>query len=356
MELALQKYLRSGKTMGQLFSEYKIKCIQHSTYKNLILFKYGIDTPMSERICQECRGIILDESKNWSIVSYTYDKFFNHYEGFAAEIDWSTAKVMEKLDGSLMQVFWYDNTWNVASSGLPDAVGQVNDFGFTFKELFWQTWKNLGYDFPKDKNCCYAFELITKYNRIVCQYSEPRIVLHGVRDLTTLHELEPEPVALANGWQVVRSFPLQTLKDVIEVAKTLDPLQNEGYVVKDSTYNRAKIKSPAYLALAHMKDGFSSKRMVELVRLNEGSEFLGYFPEFTDLYNEVKSKYEDLVTKIANVFSYYSPIIAQKDFALAVKHLPYSGILFQMRKTPGKTVKELLSEARLEYVVDLLKG
>ena len=354
MELALQKYLRNGKSPDDLLSTYDIHFKRHGEYPNLILFKYGIDTPMSEQLSREARGIILDESKNWEVVCYSYQRFFNYGEGFAAEIDWSTAKVMDKVDGSLMQVFWYNNTWNVASSGLADASGQVSDFGFTFKELFWNVWQLLGYQLPKISTYSYAFELISKYNRIVCQYPDSRIILHGVRDLTTLQELEPEPIALANGWQAVESYPLQTLNEVVEFVKKFNPIENEGCVIRDASYNRLKIKAPQYVALAHIRGGISTKALIELVRIGNEPEFLSYFPEFTEEYMEVKAKYESLVTKITNVFSYYSPIIAQKDYALAVKHFPYSGILFQLRKTPGKTVKELLAEARLEYISELL--
>jgi tRNA splicing ligase len=53
-------------------------------------------------VVQECRGLILDESANWRIVAFPYTKFFNYGEEHAASIDWSTACVQEKLDGSLM--------------------------------------------------------------------------------------------------------------------------------------------------------------------------------------------------------------------------------------------------------------
>ena len=355
MELAIQKYLRSGKTPEDLTSEYNIKCTRHGKYPNLILFKYWIDTPMNERISQECRGLILDESKNWNIVSFPYLKFWNAHEGLAAEIDWSTAKVMEKLDGSLMTLHYYDNAWQISSSGKPDAAGEVNNSGITFAKLFWDTWEKLGYKLPTNTNICYMFEMITPLNRIVCVYNESRIVLHGARDLQTLCELIPEPIAKEYGWECAKSYPLQTFDEIVDFVKDFNPLANEGVVVVDQEFNRIKIKSPQYLAIAHMKDGFSHKRIIELVQLNAGSEFLSYFPEFTKEYEEVKEKYENLVNEIANVFAKYSPIIAQKDYALAVKHLPYSGILFQLRKNPEKTVKELLRESRLEYVCDLLE-
>lgn len=356
MELAIQKYLRNGKTPDDLLSTYDIHFKRHSEYSNLILFKYGIDTPMSEQLSREARGIILDESKNWEVVCYSYSRFFNHYEGLAAEIDWSSAKVMEKLDGSIMQVFWYDGKWQVASSGLPDALGQVSDFNLTFKDLFWQTWETLRYRLPIWTQLSYAFELITKYNRIICRYPESRIVLHGVRNLVTLSEVFPEPIAGLHKWACVKTYPLQTFKEVVDFVKEFDPMTNEGCVICDQGFNRIKIKSPQYVALANIRGGLSTKRLIEIVRMGENSEFLSYFPEFTKEYEEVKEKYEKLTKHIYDVYWQVKDIESQKEFALTIKHLPFSGILFQMRKTSWKTVKELLAESRLDYVVDLLKA
>lgn len=61
---------------------------------------------MKEPIVQECRGLILDEAEGWRVVCMPYKKFFNFGEDCCADIDWSTAKVQEKLDGSLISLYW----------------------------------------------------------------------------------------------------------------------------------------------------------------------------------------------------------------------------------------------------------
>jgi len=71
-------------------------------------------------IVRECRGIILDSKNGWQVVAFPYKKFFNHGEPFASEIDWTTAKIFEKIDGSLASVYWYDQKWHVASSSVPE--------------------------------------------------------------------------------------------------------------------------------------------------------------------------------------------------------------------------------------------
>lgn len=163
-KVAVQEFLRNGGTLSDLERDYHIHVKRHKDYNNLVLLKYSIDTPMGEEISQDCRGIILDENDNWKIVCFPYRKFFNYGEGHATQIDVNTMKVYEKLDGSLMTLYWYDNKWHVASSGTPDASGNINESDKTFADLFWKVWSQLNYIFPTNRDMCYMFELMTGHN------------------------------------------------------------------------------------------------------------------------------------------------------------------------------------------------
>src|SRR3972149_10320778 len=104
--MKLQETLRANRNTEQALAELKeklgIKTNRHPWYPNLIQFKYDqIASQMSEQIVQESRGIILGETDDWEVVARPFDKFFNHGEGHARPIDWATARVQEKLDGSL---------------------------------------------------------------------------------------------------------------------------------------------------------------------------------------------------------------------------------------------------------------
>ena len=71
---------------------------------------------MDETIVQDCRGIIVDESNDW-YMAMDFRKFFNLCEPHAAEIDWSTATVHEKVGSSLCGMYAYDSKWQVANTG-----------------------------------------------------------------------------------------------------------------------------------------------------------------------------------------------------------------------------------------------
>ena len=353
--MELQDYL-INRGLTELVEEYKIKVNRHSAIDNLVCLKYSqLESPMGEKIVQQCRGIILDEANNWEIVSYPYDKFFNYGEAHAPKLDWDTAKVYEKLDGSLMTLYFYRGEWRVSSSGMADATGDVSDFGFTFAQLFWKVWRELGYELPRDTEHCYMFELMTPFNRIVVRQYGNDLILHGVRNLKTLQESDPHLWGDKYGWHVVETYPLQTLEEILAATNKIDPMKGEGYIVCDAQFKRVKIKSPQYVAIAHLRSGFSSRRMLEIVATNEGEEFLNYYPEWTDLYRLIRAKFDALAKNIEHKYNQHKDIEVQKDFALAIKHLPYSGILFDLRKGKTNSVRESLARTPIQKLESLLQ-
>lgn len=193
----IQRYLLAGGTLDDLLRIYAIKSNRSEAHPNLVLLKYNqIASAMGERIVQESRGIILDESDGWRVVSRAFDKFFNHGEGHAAPIDWTTARVQEKVDGSLCVLYSYRGEWHVATSGMPDARGEVNGCGFSFAALFWRTFRAMGLALPEGSaDLCYAFELTSPWNRVVVKHDSERLVLLGVRDRVTGQEHPVEAFA-----------------------------------------------------------------------------------------------------------------------------------------------------------------
>lgn len=360
--LALQQYLLKN-SPEKLKEEYAISFKTHSKYPSLHLFKYNqIESPMHELLVQVSRGIILDKDDNWKVVCYGYDKFFNAGEVHAAKIDWQNAKVYEKLDGSLIQMYWYDNQWQIATSGSPDAGGDVNGLKITFNDLFWKVWKELDYTLPNNpgryqQNVCYLFELMTPYNRIVVPHKTNKIVLHGARNLENFSEIYPFVVGEQYGWQYVKSLPLDEFKeenDITKLAADIDPMQSEGFVVVDDKWNRLKVKAPKYVALHHAIDGISPRRMLEILQKNESDEFLAYFPEWTELYQKVKDRVAKLAADTAAEYDKVKDIAVQKDFALAVRDLPVRSALFAVRSKKYSTFEEYFLGMNIKNLEELL--
>jgi tRNA splicing ligase len=124
--LELVEYLRENGTK-KLEEQHRITIRAHKTYENLISLTYNqLKSDLKNPIVRQCRGIILDTSDNFQVISFPYEKFFNYCEGGAAKIDWKTARVTEKVDGSLMILYFYKDQWHISSSGTPDASGNVH--------------------------------------------------------------------------------------------------------------------------------------------------------------------------------------------------------------------------------------
>ncbi len=80
---------------------------------------------MTSKVVQECRGLLVDEENNYRVISFPYTKFFNYNETCAVKIDWKSAKVYDKLDGSLAIMYHYKGKWYVASSSKPEGGGTI---------------------------------------------------------------------------------------------------------------------------------------------------------------------------------------------------------------------------------------
>ena len=352
--LKVQEYLRNGGTLDSLKEKYAIVSVRHKTYSNLVLLKYDqLESPFGEEIVQECRGLILDESKDWEFVCLRFKKFFNYGEGHAASIDWNTARVEEKVDGSLMTVYHYDGKWHVATSGTPDASGQVSDFPFSFAELFWKTFEEMGYKLDDDwYDWCFSFELTSQYNRVVVRYTEPSLTLIGVHNRYLYSEFSTQ------NWQFkpVKTFSLSSFDEIVDSFATIDPLSQEGYIVVDGNFKRVKMKNPAYVAIHHLKDGFGYKRITEIVRSSETSEFLTYFPEYAPQFNEVQSKYNDLVSELGTMYDTIKDIDLQKDFALAVQKskVRVPAAMYSLRSSKADSVKAYLRDMNLDNLMTTL--
>jgi len=331
---------------------------------DLVSLKYNqIESPMHEPIVQECRGMVVHVPTG-TIEANPYNEFWNTGETFAAPIDWSTANVLEKLDGSLMILYWHDGRWCVASSGHPTAGGPYGDFEGTFRDAFWRTWDALGMRLPYDDHCdnfCFMFEFCANEHRIVCKHERPRIVLHGGRMLSTGEELDLEWLrswATCYGWERIKSYALESAADALAEADTLNPIATEGFVVVDAAFNRVKIKSPRYVALHHMKGTATPRRAIELWQTGETAEVLAHFPEFAPKILPVQQAL-DIAAECAVRDIAEHAGIDRKTFALAVKDKPWASACFRHfgeQATREQVTKTLRSQslASLERLVEAI--
>jgi hypothetical protein len=308
--LAIQKYiLENG--LEKAILEFNLKT---RVYDKKVLLKYdqlSSPTLMANKEVQECRGLILEKG-TWKVMSLAFTKFFNSEEGNAHKIDWDTAHVLEKLDGSCIQLYWDWNKeqWFAATTGTAEGEGEVNNkLGTTFNQLFWNTVTEK-YEFKKEnlnKLFCYVFELTTPYNIVVKPHGESAASLLMVRNLLTLEEVPFEAltgIADSLGVPRVKSYDLNA-KNVGALLRTFENMvwHDEGYVVVDANFNRVKIKNPAYVAVHHLKGKTAEHNIMTIVKTNEIEEFAATFPDRKDELVKLKANYDALIAKLDSVWA-----------------------------------------------------
>lgn len=103
----------------------------------------------------------------------------------------------DKIDGSTAILYFYANSWHVATTSVPDGSAMMcmkkPEKACTMKELFWKIFHLKKFVMPssEDAHMCFIFEVTSPDHLIVVRYKEDGLVLHGARNLKTLKEVNP---------------------------------------------------------------------------------------------------------------------------------------------------------------------
>ena len=254
-----------------LHENYGLKIKRKGPYA---IFNYNFDSPFSDPVVQEARGIILDTEK-LEVVCWPFRKFGNYHESYADDIDWSTACVQEKVDGSIIKL-WFserEDRWIFSTNGTIDAAdATVEDSwdGLSFEDaiLSAENYKDIRTE-DLDRNKTYIFELVGPKTQVVVRYDKPLLYHTGTRSNITGQETD-EDIGIIRPAR----YPLQSLEECIEAARKLnsdgDGVEYEGFVVVDAAWHRVKIKSPDYILKHKIAQTYLSPENCFDLLLNSG--------------------------------------------------------------------------------------
>ena len=137
--------------------------------------------------------------------------------------------------------------------------------------------------------------------------------------------------------------------------------------MRDGNFNRIKVKSPLYVQLSLLRirdsNGINFKRIVSIVQMNEGApnarivpfsmrfiqlsppgeEFLTYFPQFNDVYNDVLRRLEMACKLIDDTFDRLKQLDI-KDFSNATNAAPkwLKAALYSKKRDTSLSARNLL--------------
>jgi hypothetical protein len=288
-----------------------------------------IEAKESDPLAQECRGLILaakngrqfsfskEEFLNTipgptQIISFPFKRFFNFGQGAAFPIDLSKEIfIQEKLDGTQCSIYYdpFTYEWCCSTRSVPDADLPINDSELTFRLLFEKALldsHNISFnEFTSLLNATntYMFELTTPYNRIVVDYPISSITLLAVRSLNSLKELDPANEEIVKKWNIPipEIYSLKNIKQIIDWVGSRNPSKHEGVVIRDSNFNRIKVKNPGYVILGRAKDNIlsSEKNCIELILSEKEDDVMSILSE------EAVNKILNLKEKLIKMLHYH---------------------------------------------------
>ena len=238
----------------------------------------------------KCRSLVLDDAGN--IIANPLPKFFNLEEHIVDGIYnfdiTQPYEVFEKMDGSYIQLYFYEKEWIINSKG-----SFYSDHVLIAKEILNTKYKDILEKL--DKNYTYIFELISREKRIVLDYGDIEdLFLLAVRETSTGIELN------ISDFKDYFNLTPSHKKLSFEELKSLNLKNKEGYVLKFENNFRLKIKFSDYIELHKIITNISSYDIWEY--LKEGKNI-------SVLLENTPDEFDNWVhTKIANLKLEYNKI------------------------------------------------
>lgn len=365
----LARYIRSHENWRTELSEYPyfLRIAEEGSYA---IFNYDMTQSVSidgeRRMCdfslpevQEARGIIIN-TETLDVVCWPFRKFGNYGEYYADSIDWNTARVQEKVDGSIMKLWNDGERWRVSTNSAITNDKPVRFGSHSLTELFWEAAEKQHLDTDRlDPSETYIFELVSPDNTIVIEYPETAIYHIGTRSNVTGEE-KSEDIGIMRP----ASYPLHSLTDCIEAAGKLNAggkVNMEGYVVVDGSWNRVKVKSPDYVAIHHLLSEMSERKLIEAVLDGESDEIRSYYPQTKEAFGRYERAYARIIEiterrleKFRNMWE--SAGHDRKAFAMAVRRMPDADARLAFRAISGEGAGEVLRKSlRRKELVTMVK-
>ena len=342
-------------------------CISVRRDGDYILLKYNqLSSDFSLPIVRECRGSIFykNEDGKYECVCRAFDKFGNYSEGYVPEIDWDSAAVEEKVDGTLIRLFNHNNRWHVATNGTIDAYkAEVGETGWTFGRLFDAAIKNVlvsSFFDGLDQHMTYMFELVSPRSKVTIYYPETRLYYLGCRDMTTMQECTVYYSVMREADILYpKVYPLNNLEDCLAYVKSMTK-DEEGFVVKDKNFNRIKIKSPEYLMAFHMNNNgvVTTRRIINMIKGNYIDDFMAYCPEYKDSVQEVFNGISNLAKSLEDTWARCKDTAAanKQVFSCVIKNLPYQDFLWKRYDNPDYNTLDYIMSKPDKKIKEMIKG
>ena len=313
----------------ELMHEGLVYIKKHPRYP-LFLLNYTPRTQYQQKWCKElvhARGLVVGE--DGKILARPLPKFFNHYEiNDLEKLQDEEYEVFEKMDGSLVIMFHYENHPIFCTRG-----SFISEQSAKAHEIFRAKYKHISIN----KECTYCFEVIYPENKIVVNYEDVEdLFLISITHTSSGKEINIH----ATGFKTVNKVDKTSIHAFLS---GFEEANMEGYVVKYtkglSNSLRVKYKFNTYVEKHKGKD-ITAKQIKDSLKKMKPID-LDVIPD--ECYEEVRTiiaEFEDqFKRKEKTIIEEYREIrsqnITSRDVIEAIKQCEHSSILFAIhRKKP----------------------
>ncbi|ABQ52051.1 polynucleotide kinase/ligase [Spodoptera litura granulovirus] len=326
--LDVSRYLREH-GIGGLKKRYKIRTKVYHDEELVVLNYEQNEKCKTDTIVMECRGLILN-STTFDVVSRSFDRFFV-YDRYMHNFR-DGMKAVEKIDGSLVKIYYHHGAWHPSTRGTAFAENRING-KVLFRSLIIEA---IGKDFNNvcesylPKEYTHIFELTSCHNKIICVHtSEPKLwyLMSRHNQLGTYIHIYDLPFCL-----YPKSFQFNSIDQCREV---IEQCTDEGVVMYDMATNAPlyKIKNYKYMNLHYKRNKSNSKKKTaEVVINNDHDEYLTLFPDQEHIYRPYIQALEYIQSK--KLQKHMDSLLNMDPLAFAanVSALPWRHLVYECKK------------------------
>lgn len=264
---------------------------------DLSLFKYHAKCMFEQNwnaTVRKARGIILN-NQTGEIICRPFDKFFNvdelpetTREKIEIQLANCRYEITDKLDGSLICLWYYNNKWHTSTTGSMNS--KQSEYAFAMLQKYYPKFVELS------PSHTYLFEMVgVDWDCKVVKYNKEELVLLTafLNDWVEKEECCSTLDVIAKGCGFGRPRIIEcSLIDAID-RKYIDN-NSEGYVVHFFNKKRIKIKSLEYLRLHRIIGKLTSRNLIAAINSND-------LMAFDNLPEHLQQRFDDIYAIIMQV-------------------------------------------------------
>jgi len=272
------------------------------------------------------RGLILNHDRR-EVVATPFEKFFNIGEWDQA-IPNMPFEVFEKVDGSLIVIWYYGGVWRTSTKGSFNSDQAKAAAGIIEKH-------DLSLLVPGHT---YLAEYVSPENRIVVHYDKPELVLLGAytdRGIELSHEILSY-LSTAIGWRMAKAHTFRSISHLIDHAAAL-PSTEEGFVIRFIDGTRLKVKGEEYKRIHRLISRCTPLAMWDAMRVGDDMTALRkelpeeFWPDFDAITSTLSTQVNSIVRE-AKEEAHVTQHFTDKEVGLR-EGMNHKSLVFTLRKS-----------------------